>query len=79
MNMDTTTYRTKDLAEAAALVTTKHKLIEITREGYTCWFIFENQKLCKKLSDQYFFGELLLNAREFHEVITRLKSRIFSR
>ncbi len=71
-------YRTKDLAESASLIVCKMALIRIEKEGNICWFIFENKEKCIDISNKYFFGELLLNAREFHEAITRLKNRIFS-
>lgn len=71
-------YKTKDLAESAALITKGQKLISMEREGKICWFIFENKKECEKLSSDFFFGELQVNAREFYEVIVRLKHRIFS-
>mgnify|MGYP001618143804 CR=1 FL=1 len=72
-------YKTRDYAEASVLILKNQKLIQIEREGKTCWFIFENESVCKEISDQYFFGELLLNAREFKEAMDRLKSRIFAK
>lgn len=72
------TYRTKDLAEAAVLLIMKKALIGIEREGNICFFIFENKSRCEEISRQFFFDTLLVNAREYHEAITRLKNRIFS-
>lgn len=72
-------YKTKDLAEAAALVVKKTPLLDIERDQSTCWFVFENKKECERLSNLFFFGELLVNAREYYEVMARLKNRIFSR
>ncbi len=74
----TETYKTKDLGESAALIIKNMKLVQIDREGRICWFVFESKVECKKLSSEFFFGELLVNAREYYEVITRLKHRIFS-
>lgn len=71
-------YKTKDLAESAALITKGQKLISMERESKICWFIFENKKECEKLSSDFFFGELQVNARSFYETIVRLKHRIFS-
>ena len=73
------TYKTKDLAEGAMLLVMKRNLLEIEREGHICFFVFENKKRCEELSRQFFFDTLLVNAREYHEALTRLKSRIFSR
>jgi len=71
-------YKTKDLAEAGALIIKKLQLIEIEREGKICWFLFSNKQECEKLSNQFFFGEFLVNALEYHETLNRLKNRIFS-
>ena len=74
----TETYKTKDLGESAALIVKNMKFIRIDREGRICWFVFENKQECEGLSSDYFFGELLVNARELQEAIKRLKHRIFS-
>lgn len=72
------TYSTKDLAECAALLILKQNLIRLERQGKTCWFVFQNKDICEKLSSQFFFGELLVNAREYHETLVKLKNRIFA-
>jgi len=71
-------YKTKDLGEAAALIVKKQRFIRIDRDGRICWFVFENLQECEMLSSDFFFGELLINARELQEAIKRLKHRIFS-
>jgi len=71
-------YKTKDLGEAAALIVKKQRFIRIDRDGRICWFVFENRQECERLSSDFFFGELLVNARELQEAIKRLKHRIFS-
>ncbi len=72
-------YKTRDLAESAALLISDCKLINIHKVGKTCWFYFNDIEKCKLISNQYFFGELMVNAKVFHEIITRLKNRIFSK
>lgn len=72
-------YKTKDLPEAGVLVIKKRSLVRIEREGHICWFVFKDKGKCELLSSQFFFGEVLVNAREYYEVINRLKNRIFSR
>lgn len=72
-------YKTRDLAEAAMLIVKNMPLADFQREGQICWFVFENKEECQKLANQYYFGEILVNARNFHEVMSRLKGRIFSR
>lgn len=71
-------YRTKDLGETSALIAMKICLVGIDRIEHICWFIFEDYDLCKKLSSQYFFGDLQVNAREFYEAMLRAKGKIFN-
>lgn len=71
-------YSTKDLAETAALIVKKQILIDIVRESSICWFKFKDKEECQKISNNFFFGELQVNAREYHEALSRLKNRIFS-
>jgi hypothetical protein len=75
----TENYKTKDLGECAALIVAKQRLADIEREGRVCWFVFDDREECEKLASQFFFGELLLNAREYYEAMVRVKNRIFSR
>ena len=69
-------YRTKDLAESAVLIVKGQKLFCTEWEGFICWFIFEDLETCINLSDKYFYGELLLNARDLVETMKRLKNRV---
>lgn len=71
-------YKTRDLAEAGALIVEGQQLKRIERQGQICWFIFENKQKCEELSNKFFFGNLLVNAREFYETLARLKNRIFA-
>jgi len=70
-------YKTKDLAEAAALIATGQQLQRIVREGSICFFIFTDKIYCEKVSNEFFFGNLQVNARDYHESMNRLKNRIF--
>lgn len=72
------TYRTKDLAEAGALIVCKQRLLEIERIGQICWFIFAKATRCRNISDKFFFGNLLVNAKQYHESLSLLKNRIFT-
>ncbi len=72
-------YKTRDLAEAASLITQSKKLVRLERTGSTCWFIFNDKEGCEKVSNEFFFGQLLVNARQYHEAMNLLKNRIFSR
>lgn len=74
----TNLYKTKDLAEAAALIIEGQQMLRIDRDGRICWFVFENKDKCEEISNKFFFGGLLVNGREFYETVVRLKNRIFS-
>jgi len=78
-NIQTENYRTRDLAEAAVLTVMKRVLINIEKEGHICWFVFEDKVRCEQISHQFFFDTLLVNARDYHETLNRLKSRIFAK
>ncbi|MEK7571661.1 MAG: DUF5659 domain-containing protein [Patescibacteria group bacterium] len=77
-NNQTKYYRTKDLGEASMLAVKKQKLTTIEKEGRICWFVFENKKECEQLANDYNYNEVLIDARSFHEAMSRLKGRIFS-
>lgn len=76
--MNQNIYKTKDLAEASALIVEGQNLITIDREQNICWFVFNNKSQCESISNKFFFGGLLINAREFSNTMRLLKGRIFS-
>ncbi len=78
MTLENKFYKTKDLAEAGALIVKKQSLLNIERNGKVCWFIFADGESCQKMSNNFFFGEFLVNARDYYEALNRLKNRIFS-
>ena len=74
----TETYKTKDLGESAALIIKNMRLIRIDREGRICWFVFEKNRESEEITKEFFFADLMVNAREYFETIRRLKSLIYS-
>lgn len=71
-------YKTKDIGEGAALVTSGRKIIDVRRDGHVCWFVFEHNDQCEEISREYFFGNLKGNLRRYNEAMSVLKNRIFS-
>jgi len=71
-------YKTKDIGECSALVTSGQKIINIQRDGKLCWFVFEHTNKCEEISREYFFGNLQGNLRQYNEAMNVLKNRIFS-
>lgn len=79
MNMEKQmkTYQVRDLGESGALLTNGNKLVDIRKEGNVCWFVFEDFDECERLSKLFWFGEFKVNAKDYYDSITKLKSRIF--
>lgn len=73
-----TEYKTKDLAEAAVLLTKNRPILRVDRVNGRCWFIFGGRDECGVIIDDFLFGECLVNARTFYESTNKLKNRIFS-
>lgn len=71
-------YQTKDLYEAAALVASNEKLSSASRISGVCYFKFQDAGTCKQKVERYHFGELLINAREYQQALSRLKKMIFT-
>jgi hypothetical protein len=76
--MENNHYITRDLGESAALLIKGKRLINHNWVGKVCWFYFEDEEECREISNKYFFGVISVNARDFHEMETRLKNRIFA-
>ena len=72
-------YSTKDLAEASLLLVKNQKLIRLNRQGKTVFFVFEDKKNFEDISNQFWFGEFLVNAKTYYEAMQTLKNRIFAR
>ncbi len=70
-------HRTKDLGEAAALVTKGVKLIQLLKDSDFYWFIFELDNE-SDLSNLYWSGELQVSAKQFNDNLRSLKDRLFA-
>jgi len=77
--MENEYYKTKDLAEAGALIISRQELVQVERENNICWFLFKDKNKCRELANKFYFGEMIANIRDYHEILNRLKNRIFSR
>ena len=72
-------YKSCSLDEVAALLIRKQKILGTQRDGGTCWFIFEHTPLCEKLANDFYYGNLLVNAREYHEILKMLIRQVQSK
>jgi len=68
----------KDLGEAAVLTMAGMPLVEFRTTDDIFWFVFGEKDKCQLISNSYWFGEYLVDAKTFRETIVRLKNRIFS-
>lgn len=71
-------YATKDLGEAAALVCGFAKLLRLQKENKFYWFVFANKTLCEQLANEYWSGDLKINAKQYNESLRSLKDRLFA-
>lgn len=71
------TFRTKDLGEASALLAKRQKLLFLEKDNNFYWFVFEFEN-CYQLSNLYWFGELLVNAKTYNDSMKTLKDRLFA-
>lgn len=71
-------YRVKDLGEAAALLCKSVKLLGLQKDNNFYWFIFSDKETCDEISNRYWFGELLVNAKLYQDALRTLKDRLFA-
>ena len=73
-------FRTKDLAEAAALDASGLHLLKLEPglDGRSVFFIFAEPTQAQEISSRFWSGELHLSARTYSDSIRRLKDRLFS-
>lgn len=75
--MQNKTYKTKDIAVSAMLLTKKIPLLMIHKSGETAFFEFGQKLECEELSKLYWFGNCQVNAKDFHQNLSVLKGQIF--
>lgn len=68
---------TKDLGEAAALLTAGARIIRLQKENTFFWFVFIESE-CREISNGYWSGELMLPAKLYSTNIRLLKDRLFA-
>ena len=74
-----TTFKTKDLSEATALLTLGSKIVGTEKVDKTIWFIFEDEPKSQEIVKEFWFGECLVNARSYHDSLNKLKTLIFKK
>ena len=72
-------FKTRDLYEAAYIYCLEGKFIKLEQENDICWFVFDNQILCSKLSSEYWSKQGKVVGKDYSESIRTLKDLIFSK
>jgi hypothetical protein len=67
-------FKTKDLGQAAALVTCNHQLLKLERESNFYWFVFS--KSAEIQANDYWANQLHVDAKHFADSIRSLKDRL---
>lgn len=70
-------YKTRDLAESAALIAHRQPLLTVKCLEGVCWFYFNFSEECKRLSQLFYFGDLPVNAREYSQLSKGLTKKMF--
>jgi len=72
------TYQTRDLGEASALMSLGQKIIRIDKQGAICWFVFSGKNQCQQITNEFWFGGCMVDAKIYYDSMVKLKNRIFS-
>lgn len=79
MSNNGSVYRVKDIGEAAAQLCNSSKLLGLEKDTDFFWFVFSNENnACDEISNKYWFGDLLINAKTFHESLRKLRDVLFA-
>lgn len=74
-----TPFRTPKTDEAAAIVASGGKLVGLNRRSHrTVEFLLAPTDLCRRSSEEFYRGTLLVNARQMAEALKNLKDAIFA-
>ncbi len=72
-------YRTKDIGEAAVLLSKGFNLLDTEWEGEVAYFLFNNREEAEKIAYAYQFGGATVVARTFHDNMILIKRKILAR
>ena len=70
-------YNTKDIGEAAALITRGCRLADILWKDGIAFFLFDDP-LAASIGHDYFYADLPLNARTYYDTLRMLKRKIYT-
>ena len=70
-------FKTRDLYEAAALLTSGEEIIDVEVENNICRFVFGNYDICHKKIISYTNNQLAVLAKDYTQAIKMLKGKIY--
>jgi hypothetical protein len=71
-------YATRDLGEAATLLTLGMTMTDVIWKDKVAFFVFAGKVQCAEIGKQYFFGNVQVSARALVDNIKNLKKQVFS-
>ena len=74
----TDVYKSRDIGESSALLSSGVKLLRLEQDGQFFWFVFED-KNSSAIADKYWSGDLVVTAKDYNDSYRSLKDRIFAR
>lgn len=78
-NMEENTFRTKDLGEAASLLTLNFTLLRTEWKNEVAYFVFDRREEAEKVCHQYNFGGITVTAKTFHDNLILIKRKILAK
>lgn len=71
-------YKTKDLNIATALLCKGAKMAFTEKKDLVTWFFFEDPEKCEKIENDFKFGELLVDVKDYIHYKDQLMNKIRS-
>lgn len=73
------TFITKDLGEAAVLLTKGFTLLDTEWKGEVAYFSFNNGSAAREIAKEYNFGGIQVTAKSFHDNLVLIKRKILAK
>lgn len=70
-------YKTKDQYIASLLYALKQRIIDTVYENNVCYFLFDDEKTCENIVDEYFRNNLQINPKDLFDAYKTIKTIIY--
>ena len=71
-------YHTKDMGEAAALLTRGCRMRDVQWKDDTAYFIFPDRPQCEAIAKEYFYSDLQVSARTYYDNLRMIKRKLYA-